>query len=110
MEFNVISHIFNHMMQLSTSYFVFPLVNWLLYVNLTDCYFFQFCKTVVSQGHLCPLPLHVCPVYWAYDNGLQLYPLPDLVVCADKYDPFHSKSVDCTVLNPVSLLLTLSML
>ncbi|VDH92705.1 DNA polymerase epsilon subunit 2 [Mytilus galloprovincialis] len=62
----------------------------------------HFCKTIVSQGHLCPLPLHVCPVYWAYDAGLQLYPLPDLVVCADKFDPFHTTSVDCTVMNPGS--------
>jgi len=57
----------------------------------------------VCQGHLTPLPLHVSPVYWPYDNGLRLYPLPDLVICADKHDPFHTTSVDCTVLNPVSL-------
>lgn len=61
----------------------------------------QFAKSVVSQAHLCPLPLHVCPVYWAYDCGLRLYPLPDLVVCADKFDPFVSTNTDCTVMNPV---------
>ncbi|XP_069117868.1 DNA polymerase epsilon subunit 2-like [Argopecten irradians] len=62
----------------------------------------HFAKTLISQGHLCPLPLHVCPVYWSHDVGLRLYPLPDLVVCADKFDPFHKTSVDCTVMNPGS--------
>ncbi|KAH3826894.1 hypothetical protein DPMN_128821 [Dreissena polymorpha] len=62
----------------------------------------MFTKTVICQGHLTPLPLHVSPVYWPYDNGLYLYPLPDLVICADKHDPFHSTSVDCTVINPGS--------
>lgn len=65
-------------------------------------FFFQFTKSVISQAHLCPLPLHVCPVYWAYDAGLRLYPLPDLVVCADKFDPFTQSHADCTVTNPVS--------
>ncbi|KAL8602764.1 hypothetical protein ACOMHN_064071 [Nucella lapillus] len=62
----------------------------------------HFAKTLVSQGHLCPLPLAVCPVYWAYDCGLRLYPLPDLVVCADKFDPFTRKAADCTLTNPGS--------
>ena len=62
----------------------------------------QFAKTLVCQGHLCPLPLHVAPVYWNYDNALRLYPLPDLVVCADKYDPFSEAESDCNVINPVS--------
>ena len=62
----------------------------------------QFAKSLVSQAHLCPLPLHVCPVYWAYDCGLRLYPLPDLVVCADKFDPFTRRSADCSIMNPVS--------
>ncbi|XP_029650945.1 DNA polymerase epsilon subunit 2-like [Octopus sinensis] len=62
----------------------------------------HFAKTIVSQGHLCPLPLHVCPVYWAYDCGLQLYPLPDLLVCAGKYDGFTVNSLDCIITNPGS--------
>jgi len=68
---------------------------------------FQFTKTLVCQGHLCPLPLHVEPVYWAHDNALRLYPLPDLIVCADKYDPFTSTQVNCTVINPVCASITL---
>ena len=48
----------------------------------------HFVKTVVSQGHLAPLPLHTCPVYWDHDAALRIYPLPDLVVVGDKFDPF----------------------
>ncbi|MBV96455.1 Protein kintoun, partial [Eschrichtius robustus] len=36
----------------------------------------HFVKTVLSQGHLTPLPLYVCPVYWAYDYALRVYPVP----------------------------------
>ncbi|XP_013387927.1 DNA polymerase epsilon subunit 2 [Lingula anatina] len=62
----------------------------------------HFAKTIISQGHLCPLPLHVCPVYWSYDSALRVYPLPDVVITADKYDPFMVSQVDCTVINPGS--------
>ncbi|XP_064617729.1 DNA polymerase epsilon subunit 2-like [Liolophura sinensis] len=62
----------------------------------------HFAKTVISQGHLSPLPLHVSPVYWAYDNALRIYPLPDLIVCADKFDPFYVMQTDTTVMNPGS--------
>ena len=65
----------------------------------------QFAKTILCQGHLCPLPLHVAPVYWPYDHSLRLYPLPDLVVCADKYDSFSVSQTDCTIINPVSFYL-----
>ncbi|XP_064621990.1 DNA polymerase epsilon subunit 2-like [Lineus longissimus] len=62
----------------------------------------HFTKTIICQGHLCPLPLHVMPLYWQYDNALRLYPLPDLIICADKFDPFSVTQVDCTVVNPGS--------
>lgn len=62
----------------------------------------HFAKTVICQGHLCPLPLHVEPIYWAYDYTLRTYPLPDLIVCADKHDPFSVTQVECTVTNPGS--------
>ncbi|KAK2878244.1 hypothetical protein Q8A67_019035 [Cirrhinus molitorella] len=42
-----------------------------------------------TTGHLTPLPLYVCPVYWAYDYTLRVYPLPDVIVFADKYEPFN---------------------
>ncbi|KAH9278824.1 DNA polymerase epsilon subunit 2 [Echinococcus granulosus] len=40
-------------------------------------------RCLASQGHLTPLPLHVSPVYWAYDQSLCLNPLPDLVVAVE---------------------------
>uniref|UniRef100_A0A8D0BVR7 DNA polymerase epsilon subunit n=1 Tax=Salvator merianae TaxID=96440 RepID=A0A8D0BVR7_SALMN len=62
----------------------------------------HFVKTVLSQGHLTPLPLNVSPVYWAYDYSLRTYPLPDLIVFADKYDPFTVTNTDCLCINPGS--------
>ena len=62
----------------------------------------HFVKTVVSQGHLAPLPLHTCPVYWDHDAALRIYPLPDLVVVGDKFDPFCAEEQSCKVVNPGS--------
>ena len=60
----------------------------------------HFTKTVLSQAHLCPLPLHARPIYWSHDHALRLYPLPDLVVIGDKCDPFTvSSDMECTVTN-----------
>lgn len=59
-------------------------------------------KTVNAQAHLCPLPLHVRPIYWSYDNALRVYPLPDLMVFADKYDPFQVENSECVTINPGS--------
>uniref|UniRef100_A0A8C5SFJ5 DNA polymerase II subunit 2 n=1 Tax=Laticauda laticaudata TaxID=8630 RepID=A0A8C5SFJ5_LATLA len=62
----------------------------------------HFVKTILSQGHLTPLPLNVIPVYWAYDYTLRTYPLPDLIVFADKYDPFTVTNTNCLCINPGS--------
>nr|XP_019591612.1 PREDICTED: DNA polymerase epsilon subunit 2 isoform X2 [Rhinolophus sinicus] len=62
----------------------------------------HFVKTLLSQGHLTPLPLYVCPVYWAYDYTLRVYPVPDLLVIADKYDPFTLTNTECLCINPGS--------
>ncbi|XP_033639912.1 DNA polymerase epsilon subunit 2-like isoform X2 [Asterias rubens] len=59
----------------------------------------HFVKTVVCQSHLCPLPLHASPIYWSYDNAMRLYPLPDLVVFGDKYDPFTISNANCKCTN-----------
>ncbi|XP_029396536.1 DNA polymerase epsilon subunit 2 isoform X1 [Mus pahari] len=64
----------------------------------------HFVKTILSQGHLAPLPLYVCPVYWAYDYTLRVYPVPDLLVIADKYDPFTVTNTECLCINPVRML------
>jgi len=62
----------------------------------------HFAKTITSQGHLTPLPLHTCPVYWEHDRALSLYPLPDLVVTADKFEAFSGENMGCKVINPSS--------
>ena len=62
----------------------------------------QLMKTILAQAHLCPLPLHVRPVYWNYDHALRVYPVPDLIICADKYDPYTCSNLDCHCLNPGS--------
>ncbi|NXY56640.1 DPOE2 polymerase, partial [Callaeas wilsoni] len=62
----------------------------------------HFVKTILSQGHLTPLPLYVSPVFWAYDYSLRVYPVPDVLVIADKHDPFTVTSSDCLCINPGS--------
>jgi len=63
----------------------------------------HFGRTIVSQGHLTPLPQHICPCYWDYDRSMWIYPLPDIVVIGDKFDPFTTESIHgCTLLNPGS--------
>ncbi|KRY38535.1 DNA polymerase epsilon subunit 2, partial [Trichinella spiralis] len=62
----------------------------------------HFAKTILAQSHLSPLPLHISPVYWNLDHSLYLYPLPDLVVCCDKYRPFTQTVQGCVVTNPGS--------
>ncbi|GIX94149.1 DNA polymerase epsilon subunit 2 [Caerostris darwini] len=62
-----------------------------------------FVKTVIANGHLLPLPLNVAPIYWEYDHALSLYPLPDVVVCADKYDPYTVTCSNSIFFNPGSL-------
>uniref|UniRef100_A0A665WCL3 DNA polymerase epsilon subunit n=1 Tax=Echeneis naucrates TaxID=173247 RepID=A0A665WCL3_ECHNA len=62
----------------------------------------HFVKTILSQGHLTPLPLYVSPVFWAYDYSLSVYPVPDVIIFADKYDPFSITNTDCLCANPGS--------
>lgn len=73
----------------------------LIFVILLFSLFSQFVKTILSQGHLTPLPLYVSPVFWAYDYSLRIYPVPDVIVFADKYDPFSITNADCLCVNPV---------
>ncbi|CAK8693878.1 unnamed protein product [Clavelina lepadiformis] len=63
----------------------------------------QFVKSIIAQGHLSPLPLHVSPVYWTFDHALSLYPLPDLVcICDGLSDPFDVTQIECICANPGS--------
>ena len=62
----------------------------------------HFARSVLSQAHLCPLPIHSSPTYWMYDHALRLYPLPDLVMIGDKCDPYSVSMDSCCVANPGS--------
>nr|XP_039249341.1 DNA polymerase epsilon subunit 2-like [Styela clava] len=64
----------------------------------------HFVKTIVAQAHLSPLPLYINPIYWQHDQALRLYPLPDLVIVADKTSEIFHETVelDCTIANPGS--------
>ncbi|XP_022656971.1 DNA polymerase epsilon subunit 2-like [Varroa jacobsoni] len=57
-------------------------------------------KNLVGNAHLCALPTHIAPVLWQWDHALWLYPTPDLVVCADKHEPFTISQNECLFTNP----------
>lgn len=59
-------------------------------------------KTLLSQCSLSPLPLGVQPLYWKHVDALNLYPLPDLVVIADHFQPYTRSHQDCQMVNPGS--------
>lgn len=62
----------------------------------------QVVKTLIDQGTVSPLPVHVSPVYWEYDHALHLYPTPDVLVLADKFDAYNVEYNACTCFNPGS--------
>ncbi|KAF9969124.1 DNA-directed DNA polymerase epsilon, subunit B [Actinomortierella ambigua] len=62
----------------------------------------QLVRTVIDGAHLCPLPLSVRPVYWAYDHALRLYPAPDALILADKFDAYNTNYEGCHCMNPGS--------
>ncbi|XP_042224054.1 DNA polymerase epsilon subunit 2-like [Homarus americanus] len=62
----------------------------------------HFAKTLVSQGHLAALPLHVLPVYWGLDHCLSLHPTPDVIITADKGDSFTTTHNQSIIMNPGS--------
>lgn len=59
-------------------------------------------RTIISQGHLCPLSINALPVHWDFDYTLHLYPLPDLVIIGDKSDMYQGEYKGCQIVNPVS--------
>lgn len=59
-------------------------------------------KTLLSQCTLSPLSLGVQPVYWKHAEALSLYPMPDLVIVADHFQPYTRSYQDCHVVNPGS--------
>ncbi|KAG1656761.1 DNA polymerase epsilon subunit 2 [Nymphon striatum] len=59
-------------------------------------------RTILSQVHLSPVPLHAQPIYWEFDHALRIYPLPDLIIYADKIDPYSISMSGTQVMNPGS--------
>ncbi|KAJ1932869.1 DNA-directed DNA polymerase epsilon, subunit B, partial [Kickxella alabastrina] len=59
-------------------------------------------RTVIDQGHLCPLPQRICPIYWAYDHAMRLYPIPDVLILADRFDSYSINYEGCHCINPGS--------
>jgi len=59
-------------------------------------------KTMLDQGHLCPVPLSSLPIYWKNDHLMRLYPPPDAVVLGDKSTGRYYETYmdDCDVMNP----------
>eukprot|EP00041_Stephanoeca_diplocostata_P020566 m.463027 g.463027 ORF g.463027 m.463027 type:complete len:579 (+) comp21608_c0_seq2:323-2059(+) len=63
-------------------------------------------KTLLDEAHVNPLPLHVSPIYWEYDHALRLYPMPDVLVLADKFDTYNHSYESTTVFNPGPFMLS----
>ncbi|KAJ2722017.1 DNA-directed DNA polymerase epsilon, subunit B, partial [Coemansia sp. Benny D115] len=59
-------------------------------------------RTVIDQGHLCPLPQRIRPIYWAYDHAMRVYPIPDVLVLADRFDAYSINYEGCHCINPGS--------
>ncbi|KAK8206280.1 DNA polymerase epsilon subunit B [Phyllosticta capitalensis] len=61
-------------------------------------------RTIISQSHLSPFPLHVRPLHWDFAHTLGIYPLPTALVLADRDAPsFALKYMGCAVMNPGSI-------
>lgn len=39
----------------------------------------QLVRSILDQGHLCPLPAYARPIQWELDHAMRLFPLPHLV-------------------------------
>lgn len=59
-------------------------------------------KTILSQCTLSPLSLGIQPLFWNHADALSLYPVPDLIVVADSFQPYTRSYQGCQVVNPGS--------
>ncbi|XP_013147837.1 PREDICTED: DNA polymerase epsilon subunit 2 [Papilio polytes] len=59
-------------------------------------------KTLLSQCTLSPLSLAIQPLYWKHADALSLYPMPDLIVVADHFQPYTRSYQNCQLVNPGS--------
>ncbi|KAG9322544.1 hypothetical protein KVV02_003056 [Mortierella alpina] len=62
----------------------------------------QLVRTIIDGAHLCPLPLTTRQVSWAHDHALRLYPVPDALILADKFEAYNFKYQNCHSMNPGS--------
>ncbi|GJJ75667.1 DNA polymerase epsilon subunit 2 [Entomortierella parvispora] len=62
----------------------------------------QLVRTILDGAHLCPLPLTTRQVSWAFDHALRLYPIPDALILADKFEAYNFKYQNCHCMNPGS--------
>jgi len=59
-------------------------------------------SSILDQSHLAPFTLNIQPTLSDYDHALRLYPLPTVVVLADKYEKYKMTYSGCHVFNPGS--------
>ncbi|RUS31919.1 Pole2 protein [Jimgerdemannia flammicorona] len=59
-------------------------------------------RTILDEGHLCPLPMHIRPIFWAYDHALRLYPMPHVLVLADRCENYGVTYEGSHCINPGS--------
>ncbi|KAG0270747.1 DNA-directed DNA polymerase epsilon, subunit B [Linnemannia exigua] len=62
----------------------------------------QLVRTIIDGAHLCPLPLTTRQVSWAHDHALRIYPIPDALILADKFEAYNFKYQNCHCMNPGS--------
>ncbi|KAJ3262622.1 DNA-directed DNA polymerase epsilon, subunit B [Boothiomyces macroporosus] len=59
-------------------------------------------STILDQGFLLPVPAEVKPIVISHYNAMLVYPLPDLVILADKFEAYQHEYEECQVVNPGS--------
>lgn len=62
----------------------------------------HFLKSIVDQGHLCPLPNTARPILWRHAHAMWLFPLPHTIVLADKVNGYICRYEGVLGLNPGS--------
>ncbi|RHZ75887.1 hypothetical protein Glove_208g67 [Diversispora epigaea] len=56
--------------------------------NDQDCLEKKVIKNLLQQSHLNPLSSSLNSIAWDYDHTLRLYPVPDVLILADKYQNY----------------------
>ncbi|KAI5124943.1 hypothetical protein M0805_007370 [Coniferiporia weirii] len=57
-------------------------------------------QSIVDQSHLSPFTKNVQPILSEYDHTLRLYPMPNAIILADKYEAYELTYEGCHVFNP----------